>query len=236
MSRSIRRKREAAACCLLESVRGLLERTYLLRSGLEHLDRFIVGDRGYLLLYGSPDGVGMAGANAAEGAKTLVRESADGLRASIYFPDVQIRLLERYPPQSGLCDENVDAFGALVEELDHLLVIAERSRQQRAVTLFELELHANVSRHLVLTRFLAGRAERLGSEKRLWLRSRLFGAVQFCDEDRAVRERYRSAMRWAVQFIDGLSALESQARIGLLRRFHTAPAAEKLRLIRARPT
>ena len=104
------------------------------------------------------------------------------------------------------------------------------------MTLFELELHANVSRHLVLTRFLAGRAKRLSCEERIWLRNRLFGAVQFCDEDRAVRERYRNAMRWAVQFIDGLSALGDRARIGLLRKFHTAPAAEKLRLIRARPT
>jgi hypothetical protein len=235
MSRSTRRRHEAASCCLLESVRGLLERTYLLRSGLRHLDRFIVGDLGYSLLYDAADGVGLAGSNAAEGAMTLVRETAEGLRASIYFPDVQIRLLERYPPQAGLRDENLEAFGVLVEELDHLLVIAERSRQHRAVTLFELELHANVSRHLVLTRFLAGRKERLSSAGRLWLRNRLFDGIKFCDDDPAVRERYRSAMRWAVQFIDALSALGRQHRIGLLREFHAAPAAEKIRLIRARP-
>ena len=90
------------------------------------------------------------------GARTLVRETDEGLRASIYYPDRLIRVLEQHPPQHGLCDANVDAFATLVEELDHFLMIVARARSGRPLTLFELELHANVSKHLVLSRFLAG--------------------------------------------------------------------------------
>ena len=63
----------------------------------------------------------------AAGARTLVRETREGLRACIYYPDGMIRRLELFPPQRGLGDENVDAFADLVEELDHLLLLAERS-------------------------------------------------------------------------------------------------------------
>jgi hypothetical protein len=235
MSRSARPRDKAAPCCLLESIRGLLERTYLMRPGLGSLDRFIVGDRGYQQFYGIHARVGEAGSAAAEGAKTLVRETAGGVRATIYFPDAQVRLLERFPPQAGLSDENLDAFGALVEELDHLLMVAERSRLERQVTLFELELHANVSKYLVLVRFLAGSSGHVDPAGRLWLRSRLFDDVHFCDEDPAIRERYRGAMRWAVKFLDLLATMDPPARLGLLRKFHPLPASEKIRLIRAAP-
>ena len=98
-----------------------------------------------------------------------MRHSENELRASIYFPDPMIRLLERHPPQRGLGTVNVDAFATLVEEIDHLLLIAERSRMGRPVTLFELELHANVSKYLVGARFLVDADGGLAPERRDWL-------------------------------------------------------------------
>ena len=38
---------------LLASVHGLLERTYAMRTGIDDPARFVIGDRGYRLLYGS---------------------------------------------------------------------------------------------------------------------------------------------------------------------------------------
>jgi hypothetical protein len=216
---------------LIEAVQGLLERTYRMRSGVERIGRYVIGDGGFRILYGNADAE-MIAAGDGSGARTLVRETTAGLRACIYYPDELIRTLEAAPPQSGLSEENVDAFATLVEELDHLLLIAERSLQDRPLTLFELELHANVSKHLVLQRFLASGGPRLDDARRVWLRHHLFGKVRYCDRDPEVRARYRDAARWAVRFLDTLPRQAAAQRLDLLRRFHRAGAAGKLDLIR----
>jgi hypothetical protein len=216
---------------LLDAVRGLLERTYRMRSAVGDLGDFVIGDAGYDALYHRDRDARAVPSADGQGAKTLVRDTADGVAACIYFPDAMIRRLEAYPPQWGVQAENLAAFATFVEEIDHLLVIAERSLGQRPVSLFELELHANVSKYLVLARFVAGASGRLRPERRFWLRRRLFDDVRFCDEDPGVRARYRDAARWAVRLLDGLSALAPGRGIEVLRRFHAAPVPAKLRLI-----
>jgi len=216
---------------LLETIRGLLQRTYRIRPGIAELAPFVIGDEGYLRLYDASATRQPVPSAGAAGAKLLVRETDDGVAACIYFPDDLIRDLEAYPPQRGLCEENAEPFATFVEEIDHLLVIAERSRQVRPVSLFELELHADVSKYLVLARFLAGQTGTLGPLERIWLRRRLFEPDRFCDEDPPARGRYRDAARWAVRFIAGANLLAPAARIDILRRFHAADAAGKVELI-----
>ncbi len=216
---------------LLEIVRGLLERTYRLRTGGLDLARFVIGDEGYREIYGTRREVRRVATATGEGARTLVRESADGVLARLYYPDALIDRLERHPPQRGLGEENVDGFAVLVEELDHLLCIADGAVQGRSLTLFELELHANVSKYLVLARFLAGEAGRLRTPERSWLRFHLFEKIRYRDGDPVVRERYREAARWAVRMLDAMASLPAPARVETLRTFHDLGAAGKLRLI-----
>jgi hypothetical protein len=220
---------------LLDAVRGLLERTYRIRSGVSDLGPFVIGDAGYRALYGAGRGARVVTSADGEGARTLVRDTKDGVAACIYFPDAMIRQLEAHPPQRGVHADNLAPFATFVEEIDHLLVVAERSLGRRPVSLFELELHANVSKYLVAARFLAGVAGRLGPGRRVWLRARLFDDVDFCDDDPAVRERYRDAARWAIRLLDALPD-EPPRRIEVLRRFHAANAPDKLRLISALTT
>jgi hypothetical protein len=218
---------------LLETLQGLLERTYRMRTGVRDVGRFVIGDAGYRRLYRETR-VRTAAASDGSGAKTLIRETAQGVRACVYLPDRLVRTLESYPPQHGLCELNVDPFATLVEELDHLLVIAERARDERETSLFELELHANVSKYLVLSRFLAGRfREPLPTPRKLWLRHHLFEKVEYCDEDPGVRERYREAAHYAVGLIDGLAPMQPEERVEALRDFHRLGAGEKIRLIRS---
>jgi hypothetical protein len=212
-------------------VGGLLQRTYRIRCGLSDLGRFVIGDTGYHRLYRADRGEREIRTAGGEGAKTLVRETEQGVAACIYFPDAMIRCLEAYPPQHGLRAENLFAFATFVEEIDHLLVIAERSLGRRPVSLFELELHANVSKYLVVARFLAGSAGRLTPDRRLWLRHRIFDAVEYNDEDPAARQRYREAAHWAVRLLNGLPDSDPSKTVDTLRRFHEAPLAAKLRLI-----
>jgi hypothetical protein len=218
---------------LLETVQTLLERTYRMQTGLVEVGRFVIGDAGYRRLYRELGTAGSAGTipSGGVGAKTLVRETPEGIRACIYYPDDLIRCLESHPPQNGLRDANVEAFAALVEELDHLLCIAERARIDRPLTLFELELHADVSKDLVLARFLSGPGRPLDERHRVWLRYQLFHKGTFRDDDEATQSRYRDAARWALRLLEALPRLPRGGRIELLRRFHAAAAPAKLELI-----
>ncbi len=216
---------------LLEQLRGLIERTYGFESGLDDLGRFVVGNAGYRRFYGGREALTRIDSETTH-ARTLVREAPGALRACIYYPDELIEVLERHPPQRGLAEENVDAFSTLVEELDHLLLIVWRKRQGRPVSLFELELQANVTKHLVLAHFLAAGRKRLAPQERIWLRLHLFEKGVYVDDDPDVAERYRQAARSAIQFIDGLPRAVRR-RLTLLRRFHDADAAGKIELIAA---
>lgn len=215
---------------LIEAVQGLIERTYRLESGVTEIGRFVIGDRGLRRFYGSETLFERVGSRHGR-ARTFVRETGEGLRAAIYLPDGEIDTLEAAPPWRGLDGRNVDAFAALVEEVDHLLVVAERARQRRPVSLFELELHANVSKYLVLSRFLAGAGNRLAEKRRRWLHDRLFDGC-FDLDDPEVRQRYVDAERWACRMLRGIRRLAPDARIAELRRFHRASARGKVRAIR----
>jgi hypothetical protein len=219
---------------LLERLKGLLERTYDMPAVVADIAPFVVGDDGYRRFYGEDVETSFAG-SADRGARTLIRETHHGIRMSIYYPDALIRCLETHPPQNGVREANIDAFSTLIEELDHFLVIAERAVQMRPLSLFELELHANVSKYLVLSRFAAGRTGSIGGPRRAWLRYHLFEKGGWCDADTRVRERYREAARWARRFLDALGTLAPGERIAALRRFHRAGVPGKLRLIGERP-
>jgi hypothetical protein len=221
---------------LLERVQGLLERTYDMEAVIEDVGRFVIGDVGYRRFYGDGAGLARVASPAESDAKTLVRETGGGLRLCVYYPDALIRCLELHPPDRGLRDANVDAFAILVEELDHLLCIAERAVLTRPLSLFELELHANVSKYLVLARFLVGRVPRIGPRRRAWLRYHLFDKGVYRDEDPRVRARYRDAARWASRFLESLGRLRPAERIASLRGFHRAGASGKLELIRGLTT
>ena len=216
---------------LLSVVQGLLERTYGVDSPAGDLAPFVIGDAGYTRLYAHADVRTVAGSAPAT-ARTMVRETGDGVRASLYLPDALVSTLEAHPPQHGVGEENVDAFGALVEEVDHLLLLAERVRDARPCTLFEMELHANVSKELVLARFLAGRRPRLTPRERVWLRWHLFHKPDWDGNEPEVRERYREAARYGLRFLERLEARPSTARLRELRRFHAADLEVKLAMAR----
>jgi hypothetical protein len=217
------------AAPLLDLVRGLIERTYGMRPGLGDLAPFIIGDGGWSRLYAERRAES-AGSASGDGARILLRQTPEGLAACVYFPDSMIRRLEAEPPQRGLSERNLAACATFVEEIDHLLLVAERFHHGRPVSLFELELHANVTKHLVLSRLLAGPRARLTAAERLWLRRRLYGG-RFCDSEESVRQRYHDARRYAVRLIDGLARRVPRLRLELLRRFHRLGAADQVQLI-----
>ena len=217
---------------LLVALHGVLRRTYDLRAPLFPIGSYVIGDAGLRLLY--PNGEHAVRSESGAGARLLVRDTGAGVRACIYYPDAMIRHLEQRPPQRRLDANNVDAFAVLVEELDHLLVTAERAHAGRGVSLLELEVQAGVSKDLVLSRFLARGGRHLDSGRREWLRSHLFHARTYCDDDPEVRGRYEAASRLALKFLRSLETRPRARRVEILRRFHRASLAGKTAMSESR--
>jgi hypothetical protein len=217
---------------LLVTLQRIIERSYGMETGIREVGRFVLGDAGYRMLYASVrtlQKVSSARASAlggdeALGPRLLLRDEPErgDLRAAVYYPDELIRRLEARPPTKGLDDENIDDFAAFVEELDHLLCVADRVRAGRPFSLLELELHANVTKYLLAAMLLSDvrRARSLTPGQRVWLRFHLFEKLDFADEDPEIRSRYRDAATYARRFIGQLEATPAEARPAALRRFH----------------
>ncbi len=204
---------------LLILLQRLIERSYDWCTGIEDLGPFLLGDEGYRRLYlGREILEALPGHPAA--ARTMVSWRGREIRLGLYYPDALIERLERENPLHRLNDGNIGPFAALVEELDHLLMLAWCARHGREVGLLELEFHANVTKYLVTAHFLArlSRRQRLSPEQRQWVRSSLFHDA---GEGLPVplRQRYRTAARLAVRILTHLEPFHGEDRVRALRRF-----------------
>ena len=169
-----------AAAPLIDQLARLIESTYDIDSGTVPLGRFVVGDLGHARL--TADCRCQAIGHDGRGAAVLLRPLEDGERwaAAVYLPDALVLHLERHDPRRTLSDANADAFAALVEEVDHLVTIAERSGSGAATTLLELEWHAAVTKYLVLAHFagrLSGRP--LDAAARAFVEGHVFHRAEF---------------------------------------------------------
>lgn len=216
---------------LLERLKALIERLHGLDTGGLDPARFLIGDAGLFELYRHRRVLHRDPRDPA-GPMLLVRSHGGDHHVRIYYPNRLIRNLERHDPSRGLSRKNFGDFAGFVEELDHLLVLADNHRRGREVRGVELELHGNVTKVLVLSLFLARTlgVSRLSSEQRLHLRWELLGRGDYGDEAPDLRDRYREARRRAVTFLDRLQLTPPRQRPALLRRFSRAPWPEKLRL------
>jgi len=220
---------------LLERLQGIIERSYAMHTGIREVGKFVVGDAGYRRLYSKADILQrVSSGDAAEPLpRLLLRASgpgAEALRAVIYYPDALVRRLEAHPPTRGLDERNIDDFAAFVEELDHLLCVAQRVREGIPFSLLELELHANVTKYLAAELFLSltRGVGWMGEAERSWLRYHLFDKRDFVEADSEVRSRYRDAARYGWRFLAGIEGLPAGRRLAALREFHHRTHHQKL--------
>jgi hypothetical protein len=209
---------------LLEELQDLIERTYDMERSVSDIGGFVIGDEGYRRLTARRRVVHRVGTAAGvAGPAVLVRqEEGKPLHASLYYPDWLIRTLERHPPLRWLDRRNLAEFGLFVEELDHLLFLADRARYRVPVSLVEMEFHANVTKELVV-RWLYGRhrrRERLSRADRRWVRRHLYDRDGFDHLRPPLRRRYEDAERLATAFFAFFDRLPRPARLRELRRFH----------------
>ena len=204
---------------LLSQLHLLIESSYDWATGIDDVGRFVVGDEGYRRLYGHREVLG-ALPESILGARTLVAWEGRQVRLLVYYPDQLVRHLEIWNPVRRIDEENVSHFSVLIEELDHLLMLAWCARYQRPVRLLELEFHANITKYLVLIHFLGrlGRRMRILPGQKQWVRLHLFhGAGE--DLPPPFQKRYETAARLASRFLRLLEQMPVAERVRTLRRF-----------------
>ena|SRR5207245_834929 len=208
---------------LVEVLQGIIEKTYGIPSLIPDISPFIVGDEGLRRIYG-----GIACSTTDEGARVLVRDQGQSVRAALYYPNALVRHLEQFNPLDGVGDVNIAAFAVLIEEIDHLLTLASRAAEGRAVTLLELEHHACVTKYLMVLHFLGKQTGRrqLGDALKQWARFHLF--ERYSQREGREAGRYREAARFAWQYLKHFETLRLECRRIEIRAYHRRPFAEIL--------
>lgn len=218
----------SAAC--LRDLQHHLERIYELDVSRDcEVDRFLITDAE---LAGTLEGAAHA---RALPEKLLVWEQEDELHVSLYLePDV-IEVLTSNDPIRSLNDGNLAAFWSALEGVSHFLYLVWNARHGRGISLFELELQAEVDK-FVGAAFLLARQRRLRVPREL--HEQVFARPRF--DPRLIDgewRRYRHANQFASLYCGRLRRRYlSNHGAGLLRelrRFYRLTHRYKLNHIRA---
>jgi len=222
-------------------------------TGIEDVGKFIIGDKTYQRLYGDERIVTSINSSNT-GARVLIRQYAEPLRVSLYYPNWMIEKLEKNDPRFGVYDINIDEVAVFVEELDHLLLIAQNYKHQKPFSLLGLELHANITKYLVLSYFIANQMAlpRLNPVFRELLKRHLFEENQYVRKaepsqaqerlrlvarNEAISKspqeirRYKEANRLAWKYINFLEELDKETYLQEIRKFNKLTSTEMVSYI-----
>lgn len=164
----------------------------------------------------------------------LLSQDNDGLALSVFLDEQMLQRLDRDNPLEALRTGQLDDLCKVLEGISHFNYIAWSARQDKSVTLLELEMQAEVDK-FVSTWLMALDQEDYDFARRLhgWL----FDDVSFNPElDRQQLERYRAANDFAARFCHGLrERLHRDGKKGLheLRRFYRLSQTDKISHIHA---
>lgn len=206
-----------------------LERIYEIEVPCD-IERFIISDAE--LAAGLEDGASSRNVNE----KLLVSELEDDLHLSLYLDPLVIEALAANDPLRDLNDGNLAAFWTALEGVSHFLYLVWNARHGRGVSLFELELQAEVDKFVAAV-FLLARQRNLRVPR--LIHERLFASPVFDAQlDAAELRRYRHANHFAGLYCGRLRRRYLQNRgAGLvkdLRRFYRLTHRYKLAHIHAR--
>lgn len=166
-----------------------------------------------------------------------MREQEDGLDIALYLDAAVIKALQARDPTRELNDENLAEFWTALEGVSHFLYLVWNARHGRSISLFELELQAEVDK-FVSTVFLSAtqRRQRVpgGVHERLFV-DPVFDPALAGDEVR----RYHRANYYAGLYCGGLRDAflrrRSAGMVNELRRFYRLTHRHKLEHIRSGP-
>jgi hypothetical protein len=164
----------------------------------------------------------------SNGESLFICEEDDGLSLSLYLDDEVLSRLEESDQSSPLATRQLDDLCKVIEGLSHFNYVVWRASRDRAVTLLELELQAEVDK-FVSTMQLA--SEQQDAELMNVLHKKLFDDIRFSDGlDDEQAERYRAANEYAARFCRQLRSrfLENADPLAELRTFFRLPLRQKI--------
>ncbi|MDX1516027.1 MAG: hypothetical protein R3288_04260 [Woeseiaceae bacterium] len=164
----------------------------------------------------------------------LMHEGDDGMSLSLFLDRSLLARLESSNPLDGLKPAQLDDLWKVMEGLSHFNCMVWKASQDRAVSLLELELQAEIDK-FVATMQLA--IEQRDTDLLNRLHSWLFDDVSFragLDDEQA--DRYRAANEYAARFCHGLRQRllqNDEQAIAELRSFYRLQLADKISHIHA---
>jgi len=177
-----------------------------------------------------------AGAQLGNSPETLLLSQDDeGLALSLFLDSELLRRLESADPLNRLQADFLGDLWYVVEGVSHFNCVVWKASQDRAVSLLELELQAEIDK-FVATMLLAisqGQRDMLNR-----LHGWLFDEVSFREElDEEQLARYRAANEYAARFCHALREhliAGEKGAISELRRFYRLPMTDKISHIHTR--
>ncbi len=159
----------------------------------------------------------------------LLQEDEDGLALSVFLDSAMLSRLKDANPLQELQVDQLKDLWTVLEGISHFNYIAWRARNNRCVSLLELEMQGEVDK-FVCTFFLA--LDQEDSELAVNMHGWLFDDVRFNPRlSRDQHERYATANNYAARFCHGLrKRLARDSREGLheLRHFYRLSQRDKI--------
>lgn len=168
--------------------------------------------------------------------KLLVRQTDEDLELTLYLDSEVVENLKKIDPERCLDDSNLEDFLIALEGVSHFLYVIWNANFCKPVTLFELEMQAEVDKYVTSKLFSLQQPHGINPAA---LRTRLFGEPSF---DQALSddelERYRSANHYAGRYCDQLENryevnFGGAAMLEELRRFYRLSQGDKVSRINA---
>ena len=166
--------------------------------------------------------------------KLLVCQSDDDLLLSLYLHDGVIERLRKDDPVLQLYHGNLEDFCLALEGISHFLYLVWNASYQRSVTIFEMELQAEIDKFIIVDTYLAQQSRHPPPGQ---LRQLLFESISFRKDLPLLElQRYRDASYYAEKYCwhlesSYLSKGRQQEMLRELRRFYRLSKGDKIRRI-----
>ncbi len=212
---------------LLTQLQQCLQEIYELDIGHD-INQFVCTDRALIALLD-------ASVNARDiPEKLLLRQEGDTVDVTLYLDAALLSHLAVHDPVQYLHAGNLAQYWITLEGISHFIYFAWNSHYDRPVSLFEMELQAEVDKYITSLFWLTSQHKAIDT-----LHASLFADVQFDAQlSPGEHERYRLANEYAAWYCAWLQRTyiergQSRAITNEVRRFYRLPHTRKTRYIDA---
>ena len=159
--------------------------------------------------------------------KLLIAEADGEADVALYLERELLERLDRHDPLTKLDGDNLADFWAALEGVSHFTCYAWNAARDKTVSLFELELQAEVDKFVTTLKLLREQTGRRPDGLHGWLFDTPTLAAELLEHE---RERYRLANRYAAKYCRRLSKAgdDEPAAQRELRKFYRLSQTSKL--------